>query len=154
MQPWIFIGRTHAELWSPDVKSQLIEKDPAAGKDWELEKGATEDEMVRCITNSTGMSLSKPREVVKDREASLAAAHGGAGSWTWLSDWTTTVWCAGVWWGMNGRILLLWNINNRRYLRDSINRNIVGWPGVLLASQLKRSPSLSDLARHSPQNES
>ena len=35
-QPWIFIGRTDAEaliLWPPDAKSQLIEKDPEAGKD-------------------------------------------------------------------------------------------------------------------------
>ena len=36
-QPWIFIGRTHAEapiLWPPDAKSQLIEKDSDIGKDW------------------------------------------------------------------------------------------------------------------------
>ena len=36
-QPWIFIGRTDAEaliLWLPDAKSQLIGKDPDAGKDW------------------------------------------------------------------------------------------------------------------------
>ena len=37
-QPWIFIGRTDAEaeapiLWPPDAKSQLIGKDPDAGKD-------------------------------------------------------------------------------------------------------------------------
>ena len=37
-QPCIFIGRTDAEseapiLWPPDVKSQLIGKDPYAGKD-------------------------------------------------------------------------------------------------------------------------
>ena len=35
-QPWIFFGRTDAEapiLWSPDKKSQLIGKDPDAGKD-------------------------------------------------------------------------------------------------------------------------
>ena len=37
-QPRIFIGRTDAEaeapiLWSPDVKSQLIGKDPDVGKD-------------------------------------------------------------------------------------------------------------------------
>ena len=35
---WIFTGRTNAEaealiLWSPDAKSQLIGKDPDAGKD-------------------------------------------------------------------------------------------------------------------------
>ena len=34
-------------LWPPDVKSQLIGKDPATGKDRrQEEKGATEDEMV------------------------------------------------------------------------------------------------------------
>ena len=34
-------------LWPPDVKSQLIGKNPEAGKDCEQEeKGATEDEMV------------------------------------------------------------------------------------------------------------
>ena len=37
-QLWIFIGRTDAQvealiLWPPDVKSQLIGKDPGAGKD-------------------------------------------------------------------------------------------------------------------------
>ena len=37
-QLWIFIGRTGAEveasvLWPPDVKSQLIGKEPNAGKD-------------------------------------------------------------------------------------------------------------------------
>ena len=52
-QPWIFIGRTDAEaetpiFWPPAVKSQLIEKDPDAGKVWkQKEKTATEDEMVR-----------------------------------------------------------------------------------------------------------
>ena len=38
-QPWIFIRRIDAEsegpiLWQPDTKSQLIGKDPDAGKDW------------------------------------------------------------------------------------------------------------------------
>ena len=52
-QSWIFIGRTDAEaeapiLWTPDVKSCLIVKDPDAGKDWgQEEKGIIEDEMVR-----------------------------------------------------------------------------------------------------------
>ena len=37
-QPWRFTGRTDAEaeaptLWPPDAKSQLIGKDPDAGKD-------------------------------------------------------------------------------------------------------------------------
>ena len=51
-QSWIFIGRTDAEdeipiLWPPDAKSQLIGKDPNAGKDRrQEEKRVTEDEMV------------------------------------------------------------------------------------------------------------
>ena len=50
-QPWIFIGSTDADaeapvFWPPDAKSQLIGKDPNAGKDWGQEKRTTEDEMV------------------------------------------------------------------------------------------------------------
>ena len=51
-QSWIFIGRTDAEaealiLRPPDVKSQLIRKDPDAEKNrrWE-EKGLAEDEVI------------------------------------------------------------------------------------------------------------
>ena len=51
-QLWDFFGRNDAKaeapvLCPPDGKSQLIRKDPEAGKDqrWE-EKGMTEDEMV------------------------------------------------------------------------------------------------------------
>ena len=49
-QPWIFIGRTEAEvpiLWPPDAKNLLIRKDPDAGIDWrQEEKAMTEDEIV------------------------------------------------------------------------------------------------------------
>ena len=48
-QSWIFIRKTDTEapiLCPSDVKSQLIRKDPDAGKDWgQEEKGTTEDEM-------------------------------------------------------------------------------------------------------------
>ena len=40
------------------------------------------------ITDSMGMSLSKLREFVMDREAWRAVIHGVAKSRTWLSDWT------------------------------------------------------------------
>ena len=51
-QSWMFIGGTDAEdqtpiLWPPDVKNQLIGKDPEAGKDWKREeKETTEDGML------------------------------------------------------------------------------------------------------------
>ena len=53
-QPWIFIGRTDAEaeapiLWSRDVKTQFIGKDPDAGKDWwEKEKRG---QRMRCLAH-------------------------------------------------------------------------------------------------------
>ena len=57
-------------FWSPDVKSQLIGKDPDAGKDWrQKEKRAAEDEM--------DMNLGKLWEIVRDRKAWHAAVHGG-----------------------------------------------------------------------------
>ena len=40
------------------------------------------------ITDWMDMILSKPRELVKDREAWPVAAHGVAKSRSWLSDWT------------------------------------------------------------------
>ena len=52
-QSWIFIGRTDAKAeaptpWPPDVKSQLIGKNPDGEKDWrQKEKVVAEDEMVR-----------------------------------------------------------------------------------------------------------
>ena len=75
-QPWLFIERTDAEpeapiLWPPDVKSQLIGKDPDAG--------VTEDEMV-------GWHHRLDRhEIVGDRGAWRASVHGIAKSWTQLS---------------------------------------------------------------------
>ena len=52
-QPWIFIGRTDAEvevliIWPCDVKCWLSGKDPDAGKDWrQMYKSEAEDGMFR-----------------------------------------------------------------------------------------------------------
>ena len=94
-QPQMFMRKTDAEarapvIWTPDVNSQLLGKDPDAGKDWgQEEKAAAEEEMVGWHTDSMDMGLSKLQEIVKDEGVWHAAVHGITRSWTWLSDWTT-----------------------------------------------------------------
>ena len=92
-QHCVFIGRTDAEaealiLWPFDGKSQLIGKDPDAGKDWgQEEKGETGWD---SITNSINRSLNRLQEMVKDTEAWSAAVQGVAKNQIQLSNSTTT----------------------------------------------------------------
>ena len=96
-QSYVFIGRTDARaeitiLWPPHVKSWLTVKDPDAGRDWgQEEKGRQRMRWLDVITDSMGMSLSKLRGFVMDREAWRAVIHRVAKSWTWLSDWTELI---------------------------------------------------------------
>ena len=81
-QPWIFFGRTDAEteatiVWPPDVKSRLIRKDLDAGKDWgREEKGWQRMKWLDGIIDSMGMSVSKLREMVKDRGSCVLQSLG------------------------------------------------------------------------------
>ena len=76
-QPWIFIGRTDAEveapvLWPHDRKSQLIGKNPEAGKDWRQEKkGVTEDKMVGWHHRLNGHELE---QILGDSEGEQSLA--------------------------------------------------------------------------------
>ena len=96
-QSWILIGSTDVEaeapiLWPPDSKSQLIRKDPDAGKDWTQEEKDKESERwLDATTDSMAVSLSKLQKMVKDREAWHAAVHRG-GKESVTTEWLNNNW--------------------------------------------------------------
>ena len=52
--------KLNSNTWPPDVKSQLILKDPDDGEDWgQEEKGTTEDEMVGLPHQLNGLEFEQ-----------------------------------------------------------------------------------------------
>ena len=92
-QLWIFTGRTDAEapiLWPPDVKSQLIVKDPDAEKHWGQEgKRAIKDEMIGWHHQHDGLEFEQiPGD--SERQVSLACCSSWVTKNQTLREWTTT----------------------------------------------------------------
>ena len=89
-QSWIFIGKMNAEapiLWPPHLKSQLIGKDPDAGKDWEQEKkGTTEDEMVGWHIQLNGDEFEQTLGEFHGQRSLVVYSPWITKSRTWLSN--------------------------------------------------------------------
>ena len=66
-------------------RAYFLEKTLMLGKTERKRSGQQRTRWLDCITDSMDMSLSKLREIVKDRETQRAAVHGVTKSRTQLS---------------------------------------------------------------------
>ena len=77
-------------LWSPDAKSQLIGKEPDAGKDWrQEEKGTTEDEIVGWHHWLNRHEFEKAPGDSEGQGSLACCSPWGRKESDTMSDWTT-----------------------------------------------------------------
>ena len=95
-QSWIFIGRTDANLKLQYFdhlmqRTDSLEKTLMLGNtEGRRRRGRQRMRWLDGITDSVNKSLSRCREMVKDKEPWRTAVHGVAKRKTHLSDWTKT----------------------------------------------------------------
>ena len=88
-QPWIFTGRTDVEakapiFWPPDVKSQLIGKDPDVGKDWGQEENRGWDG--GWLHQHNGHEFEQTPGDSEGQGSLVCCSSWGHKNQTWLSD--------------------------------------------------------------------